>query len=49
MSRLDRMEEAINNLIAYTCAGLIIIFILCIIAYAIQIGVGYLVAISIGG
>lgn len=49
MSRIDRMEEAVNNLIAYTCAGLIIVLILLIIVYGLQILIGFLVTVSMGG
>jgi hypothetical protein len=49
MKTLKEMEEAVNTLTAYTCAGLIIVLILLIIIYGLQILIGLLVTLSIGG
>ena len=49
MKSLKEMEEAVDELTAYLCAGVLIVFLLCIIFYGIQIIIGLLVEISMGG
>lgn len=49
MKTLKEMEEAADNLTALLCTSIIVILIICIVVTVLQLIIGFMVSISLGG
>ena len=49
MKTLKEMDEAVDTITAYLCTGLIILLVICIVISGLQLLIGFMVSISLGG
>lgn len=49
MKTLKEMDEAVDTITAYLCFGLIILLVICIVIGGLQLLIGFMVSISLGG